>query len=72
MTDTDPFQWVTDPTTHDTPEANQRTTGLEHFVVEYDDRPDELALVPREPEGDVVTTWLTIDADAALDLKLWR
>ena len=73
MTDTDPFQWVTDPTTtHEAPEANQRTDAICHYVTDHDDRPDELVFVPRDPEDDVVTTWITIDADAALDLRYWR
>jgi|GEM_PF-2164313 len=72
MTDTDPFQWVTDPVTYDTPDANQRQDAICHYVTEHDDRPDELVFVPRDPDGDVLTTWVTIDAGAALDLAHWR
>ena len=72
MTDTNPFQWETDPTTHDTPDANQRNTSLEYFVAEYEDRPDELAFVPRDPDGDVPTQWITINANDALSLEDWR
>jgi len=72
MTNTDPFEYATDPVTHDTPDANQRRETICHYVTEHDDRPDELVFVPRDPENDVLTSWVTIDADDAVDLKHWR
>jgi len=73
MTNTDPVQWKTDPTIHFAAQhANQRRDNIDHFVVEHEDRPDDLAFVPRDPDGDVPTRWIRINADDALSLDNWR
>ncbi|UHQ96055.1 DUF7511 domain-containing protein [Natrinema halophilum] len=45
-------------------------TDLESVVVRYEDRPNRCTIVPREcPEAERVTTWLTADARAFVDLE---
>ncbi|ELY82645.1 DUF7511 domain-containing protein [Natrinema gari] len=44
-------------------------TDLESIVVRYEDRPDRWTITPREcPESDRMTTWLSVDAQAIVDL----
>ena len=58
--------------------ASERTTDsrridLESIVVRYEDRPDRCTLTPREcPDGDRLTTWLSADIDAFVDLEAMR
>ncbi|MGM0390030.1 DUF7511 domain-containing protein [Natrinema limicola] len=45
---------------------------LEHVVVAYDDRPDELGVVPHDTDSDELASWVTIETDVTLGLENWR
>ncbi|PCR90432.1 DUF7511 domain-containing protein [Natrinema ejinorense] len=46
---------------------------LESIVVRHEHRPDRWTITPREcPEAKQVTTWLSADADAVVDLEECR
>lgn len=53
--------------------SDSRRIDLEAIVVRYEDRPDRCTITPREcPEGDRLTTWLSADIDAFVDLEAMR
>ncbi|GAB3665512.1 DUF7511 domain-containing protein [Halopiger thermotolerans] len=50
-----------------------RSIDLESIVVRYEDRPDRCTITPREcADSDRLTTWLSADVDAFVDLDRMR
>ena len=69
--ESDPFDYV-DHTDLESPHANQPDCQLVANLVEHDHHPDEYAVTPVGLESDILTTWITIDADDMLDLGEWQ
>lgn len=53
--------------------ADPSIEDLEIIVVRYEGRPDRCTVLPRNcPEAERVTTWLSADVDALVDLEEMR
>lgn len=56
--------------------GDQRTTrsiALEFIIVRYENRPDRCTIAPRDcPDAERMTTWLSADVDAFVDLENHR